>query len=143
MSLPKYTKDPPVFFHKTLHFKKSSCVLTKHLNPSNYKTCLYKLFVCLYTKNTKVPPVFFHKTLHFKKSSCVLTKHLNSTNYKTCLYNLFVYLYTKKYLSSSSVFSQNTFFTNNLSYIRVSIKYVSYPRRSSCVFSQTTCNICK
>ena len=79
------------------------CFFTKHffhkqpvIYPSNYKTCLYNLFVYLYTKNTKVPPVFFHKNTTFqKKSSCVLTKHLNPSNYKTCLYNLFVYLYTK------------------------------------------------
>ena len=71
---------------------------TVHLNVyqtstriNNYKTCLYNLFVCLYTKNTKDPPVIFHKmvSLHF------ISKHLNPSNYKTCLYNLFVCLYTK------------------------------------------------
>ena len=68
------------FFHKTLHF------ISKHLNPSNYKPCLYNLFVYLYTKNTKDRPVFFHKNTTFQKSSCVLTKHLNPSNYKPCLY---------------------------------------------------------
>ena len=107
------------FFHKNSTFQKSSCVLTKHyisyqkhLNPSNYKPCLYNLFVYLYTKNTKDHPVFFHKNSTFQKSSCVLTKHLNPSNYKACLYNLFVYLYTKKYQSSSCVFSQNSTFQN-------------------------------
>ena len=67
-------QNPPVFFSQNTTFQKSSCVLTKHyisyqkhLNPSNYKTCLYNLFVCLYTKNTKDRPVFFFtKTVHFK-----------------------------------------------------------------------------
>ena len=55
---------------------KSSCVLTtKHFNSSNYKTCLYNLFVCLYTKNTKDPHVFFTKH-YISKSPCVLTKTL-------------------------------------------------------------------
>ena len=102
VSLHKNTKDPPVFFHKTLRFisekkilmcshkyltikpvyttlclyTKNTKVFTKHYDsyPSNYKTCLYN-FVSLH-KNTKDPPVFFHKTLRFiseKKSSCVLT----------------------------------------------------------------------
>ena len=94
-------QNPPVFFTKTLHFKnphvfsQNTSFYIKHLNLSNYKTCLYNLFVCLYTKNTKDPPVFFHKNTTFQNSSCVLTKHLNPSNYKTCLYNLFVYLYTK------------------------------------------------
>ena len=115
-----------MFFHKNSTFQKSSCVLTKHLNPSNYKNLFIQLIcVSLHKKNTKDPPVFFTKTLHFKKSSCVLTKLLNPSNYKTCLYNFFVYLYTKKYQRPSCVFhkkhyisknphvfSQNTFFTN-------------------------------
>ena len=106
-------QNPPVFFTK--HY------ISKHLNPSNYKPCLYNLFVYLYTKNTKDRPVFFHKNTTFQKSSCVLTKHLNPSNYKPCLYNLFVYLYTKKYqrlllcfftktlhFKNPHVFSQNT-----------------------------------
>ena len=134
MSLHKKYQRPSVFFHKNTTFQKSSCVLTKHLNPSNYKTCLYNLFLYLYTKNTKVPPVFFFtKHYIFQKSSCVLTKHffhktlhfiskhLNPSNYKTCLYNLFVCLYTKKipktllcfftktlHFKNPHVFSQNT-----------------------------------
>ena len=111
----KNTKDHPVFFHKNSTFQKSSCVLTKHyisyqkhLNLSNYKPCLYNLFVYLYTKNTKDRPVFSHKNTTFQKSSCVLTKHLNLSNYNPCLYNLFVYLYTKKYQSSSCVFFHKT-----------------------------------
>ena len=77
-------QNPPVFFTKTLHFKnphvfsQNTSFYIKHLNPSNYKTCLYNLFVYLYTKNTKDPPVFFHKNTTFQKSSCVLTKTLKS-----------------------------------------------------------------
>ena len=90
-------QNPPVFFYtQNTTFQKSSSVLTKHyisyqkhLNPSNYKPCLYNLFVYLYTKNTKDRHVFFHKNTTFQKSSCVLTKHLNPSNYKTCLYNLY------------------------------------------------------
>ena len=148
MSLHK--KIPKIllcFFTKHYISKILMCSHKNHLNPSNYKTCLYNLFVCLYTKNTKVPPVFFHKTLHFKnphvfsqntfftnilsfvclytkipksscvfsqnttfqKSSCVLTKHLNPSNYKTCLYNLFVYLYTKN-TKDPPVFFHKTLF---------------------------------
>ena len=110
-SSPFISKSSCVFSQNTT-FQKSSCVLTNHLNPSNYKPCLYNLFVYLYTKNTKDRPVFFHKNTTFQKSSCVLTNHLNLSNYKPCLYNLFVYLYTKKYQSSSCVFSQNTTFQN-------------------------------
>ena len=84
--------------HKTPHFT------SKHLNLSNYKTCLYNLFVCLYTKNTKDPPVFFHKTLHFT------SKHVNPSNYKTCLYNLFVCLYTKNTKDPPVFFHKNTTF---------------------------------
>ena len=80
----KYQRPSCVFFtkhyiskilkcsHKTLHF------ISKHLNPSNYKPCLYNLFVYLYTKNTKDRLVFFHKNTTFQKSSCVLTKTLKS-----------------------------------------------------------------
>ena len=77
-------QNPPVFFTKTLHFKnphvfsQNTSFYIKHLNPSNCKTCLYNLFVYLYTKNTKDPPVFFHKSTTFQKSSCVLTKTLKS-----------------------------------------------------------------
>ena len=106
----KIPKTLLCFFHKNSTFQKSSCVLTKHLNPSNYKTCLYNLFVYLYTKNTKDPPVFFHKNTTFQKSSCVLTKHLNLSNYKTCLYNLFVYLYTKNTKDPPVFFHKNTTF---------------------------------
>ena len=119
----KNTKDPPVFFTKHYISKILLCFFTKHyisyqkhLNPSNYKTCLYNLFMCLYTKNTKDPPVSLHKTLHFisKNPHVFSQKHLNLSNYKTCLYNLFPCLYTKipKILMC---FSQNTFFTNILS----------------------------
>ena len=110
----KNIKVPPVFFHKT-HFKNPHCsqnYISKHLNPSNYKPCLYNLFVYLYTKNTKDRPVFFHKNTTFQKSSCVLTKHLNPSNYKPCLYNLFVYLYTKNIKVPPVFFSQNTTFQN-------------------------------
>ena len=106
-------QNPPVFFTKTLHFKKSSCVLTKHLNPSNYKNLFIQLICVSLHKNTKDPPVFFHKTLHFKKSSCVLTKHLNLSNYKTCLYNLFVCLYTKNTKDPPVFFHKNTTFQKN------------------------------
>ena len=100
-SSPFISKSSCVF-HKTLHFKnphvfsQNTSFYINHLNPSNYKTCLYNLFVYLYTKNTKDCPVFFSQKHYIsKKSSCVLTKHLNPSNYKPCLYNLFVYLYTK------------------------------------------------
>ena len=106
-------QNPPVFFTK--HY------ISKHLNPSNYKPCLYNLFVYLYTKNTKDHPVFFHKNSTFQKSSCVLTKHyisyqkhLNLSNYKPCLYNLFVCLYTKKYQRPSCVFSQKHYISKIL-----------------------------
>ena len=75
-------QNPPVFFTITLHFKnphvfsQNTSFYIKHLNPSNYKTCLYNLFVYLYRKNTKDPPVFFHKNTTFQKSSCVLIKTL-------------------------------------------------------------------
>ena len=102
-----------MFFHKTLHFKILLCFFTKHyINPSNYKPCLYNLFVYLYTKNTKDRPVFFHKNTTFQKSSCVLTKHLNPSNYKPCLYNLFVYLYTKNTKDRPVFFHKNTTFQN-------------------------------
>ena len=81
----KISKFLLCFFHKTLHFKILLCFFTKHyisyqkhLNPSNYKPCLYNLFVYLYTKNTKDHPVFFRKNTTFQKSSCVLTKTLKS-----------------------------------------------------------------
>ena len=93
-SSPFISKSSCVF-HKTLHFKnphvfsQNTSFYIKHLNLSNYKTCLYNLFVYLYTKNTKNPPVFSQNTSFY-------IKHLNPSNYKTCLYNLFVCLYTKK-----------------------------------------------
>ena len=114
-------QNPPVFFSQNTTFQKSSCVLTKHLNPSNYKTCLYNLFVCLYTKNTKDPPVFFSQNTTFQKSSSVLTKHyisyqkhLNPSNYKPCLYNLFVYLYTKNTKDPPVFFSQKQYISKIL-----------------------------
>ena len=117
----KNTKDPPVFFSQNTTFQKSSSVLTKHyisyqkhLNPSNYKPCLYNLFVYLYTKNTKDRLVFFHKNTTFQKSSCVLTKHLNPSNYKACLYNLFVYLYTKNTKDHPVFFSQKHYISKIL-----------------------------
>ena len=107
----KNTKDPPVFFPQNTTFQKSSSVLTKHyisyqkhLNPSNYKPCLYKLFVYLYTKNTKDRPVFFHKNTTFQKSSCVLTKHLNPSNYKNLFILLICVSLHKKYQRPSCVF---------------------------------------
>ena len=114
----KIPKTVLCFFTKNTTFQKSSCVLTKHLNPSNYKTCLYNLFVHLYTKNTKDctkdRPVFFHKNTTFQKSSCVLTKHLNPSNYKTCLYNLFVHLYTKNTKDRPVFFSQKHYISKIL-----------------------------
>ena len=105
----KNTKDPPVFFHKNTTFQKSSCVLTKHFNPSNYKICLYNLFVYLYTKNTKDPPVFFSQKHYISKILlCSHKKHLNLSNYKTCLYNLFVCLYTKNTKDPPVFFHKNT-----------------------------------
>ena len=111
-----------MFFHKNTTFQKSSCVLTKHLNPSNYKSCLYNLFVYLYTKNTKVPPVFFSQNTTFFKNPHVFSqitfftkhyisyqKHLNPSNYKTCLYKLFVCLYTKN-TKDPPVFFHKTLF---------------------------------
>ena len=156
----KNTKDRPVFFSQKHYIS-----YQKHLNPSNYKTCLYNLFVYLYTKNTKDRPVFFHKNTTFQKSSCVLTKHcvfsqkhyisyqkhLNPSNYKTCLYNLFVYHIHKKipktvlcfftktlHFKNPHVFSQNTFFTNILSYIRVSNKICFISKKILLCFSQNT-----
>ena len=117
-SSPFISKSSCVF-HKTLHFKnphvfsQNTSFYINHLNPSNYKTCLYNLFVYLYTKNTKDPPVFFHKNTTFQKSSCVLTKHLNPSNYKPCLYNLFVYLYTKNTKDPPVFFHKNTTFQKN------------------------------
>ena len=143
----KNTKDPPVFFSQNTTFQKSSSVLTKHyisyqkhLNPSNYKPCLYNLFVYLYTKNTKDRPVFFHKNTTFQKSSCVLTKHLNPSNYKPCLYNLFVYLYTKNIKVPPVFFSQNTTFQNPPVFFHKTLKssvtikpvYTTY----LCIFTQ-------
>ena len=130
-------KNPHVFsqhfFHKTLHF------ISKHLNPSNYKTCLYNLFVYLYTKNTKVPPVFFHKTLHFSKilmcshktlfftkTLHFISKHLNPSNYKTCLYNLFACLYTKN-TKDPPVFFHKFFFHKHP---------VIYPSNKICFISK-------
>ena len=69
-------------------------------------------------KNAKDPPVFFTK--HFFHKHPVI----NPSKYKICFIS-------KKILMC---FSQNTFFTNILSLIQVSIKCVSYPKRSSCVF---------
>ena len=123
-----YTKIPKIllcFFHKNTTFQRSSCVFfTKHyisyqkqLNPNNYKTCLYKLFVYLYTKIPKTVLCFFHKNTTFQKSSCVLTKHLNPSNYKTCLYKLFVYLYTKIPKTILCFFHKNTAFHIRNSYI--------------------------
>ena len=141
-SSPFISKSSCVF-HKTLHFKnphvfsQNTSFYIKHLNPSNYKTCLYNLFVYLYTKNTKDPPVFFHKNTTFFKTIkpvyttylCVFTqkipktllcfftktlhfisKHLNPSNYKTCLYNLFVCLYTKNTKDPPVFFHKNTTF---------------------------------
>ena len=97
-------QNPPVFFTKKHYvsyqkdphvFSQNTSFHIKHLNSSNYKTCLYNLFMCLYTKYTKDSPVFFHKTLHFTNPHVFSQKHLNPSNYKTCLYNLFVCLYTK------------------------------------------------
>ena len=106
------TKDPPVFFSKTLRFisKRSSCVLIKHLNSSNYKTCLYNLFDLFTQKIPKTLLCFFHKTLHFisKRSSCVLTKHLNLSNYKNLFIQLILCLYTK-YQRSSCVLTKHFF----------------------------------
>ena len=103
VSLHKNTKDPPVFFHKTLRFisekkilmcshkyltikpvyttlclyTKNTKVFTKHYDsyPSNYKTCLYN-FVSLH-KNTKDPPVFFHKTLRFISKKILMCSIIN------------------------------------------------------------------
>ena len=82
-------QNPPVFFTKTLHFKnprvfsQNTSFYIKHLNRSNYKTCLYNLFVYLYTKNTKDPPVFFHKNTTFFKNPHVFSQkhflHKNTT----------------------------------------------------------------
>ena len=74
----KNTKDRPVFFHKNTTIQKSSCVLTKHLNPSNYKTCLYNLFMYLYTKNTKDRPVFFPQKHYISKILMCSHKTLKS-----------------------------------------------------------------
>ena len=118
-SSPFISKSSCVF-HKTLHFKnphvfsQNTSFYINHLNPSNYKTCLYNLFVYLYTKNTKDRPLFFSQKHYIsKKSSCVLTKHLNPSNYKPCLYNLFVYLHTKIPKTLLCFFHKNTTFQKN------------------------------
>ena len=140
----KNTKDCPVFFHKNSTFQKSSCVLTKHyisyqkhLNLSNYKPCLYNLFVYLYTKNTKDRPVFFHKNTTFQKSSCVLTKHyisyqkhLNPSNYKPCLYNLFVYLYTKNIKVPPVFFHKTLHFKILLCFFHKTLHFISETLKS-------------
>ena len=115
-SSPFISKSSCVFSQNTT-FQKSSCVLTKHLNPSNYKPCLYNLFVYLYTKKYQSSSCVFHKTLHFKILLCFFTKHyisyqkhLNPSNYKPCLYNLFVYLYTKNTKDCPVFFHKNTTF---------------------------------
>ena len=122
-----FQKNPHVLFHKTLFSQKHYISYQKHLNPSNYKTCLYNLFVYLYTKNTKYRPVFFHKNTTFQKNPHVFfhktlfsqkhyisyQKHLNPSNYKTCLYNLFVYLHTKNTKDRPVFFHKNTTFQKN------------------------------
>ena len=100
------------FFHKTLHFKnpqvfsqKHYISYQKHLNLSNYKTCLYNLFVYLYTKKYQRPSCVFSQ-----KHYISYQKHLNPSNYKTCLYYLFVYLYTKNTKDHPVFFHKNTTF---------------------------------
>ena len=76
-----FKKIHHVFFHKTLFSQKHYISYQKHLNPSNYKTCLYNLFVYLYTKIPKTLLCFFTKTLHFKKIlMCFFTKHFFHKN---------------------------------------------------------------
>ena len=92
----KNTKDPPVFFHKTLRFISEKKILMcshKYLTIKPVYTTL-----CLYTKNTKV--FTKHYDSYLKKDPHVFSQILN---YKTCLYN-FVSLH-KKYQRSSCVFS--------------------------------------
>ena len=120
---PVYTTYLSVFTQKipkilmcfsTKHsISKSSCVLTKkHFNSSNYKTCLYNLFVCLYTKNTKDPHVFFHKTLHFKILMC---SHKNTSIRVTIkpVYTTYLCVFTQKIPKILMCFSQNTTFQNH------------------------------
>ena len=70
MSLHKNTKDPPVFFHKTLRFISEKKILMcshKYLTIKPVYTTL-----CLYIKNTKVFTKHYDSYLK-KRSSCVLT----------------------------------------------------------------------
>ena len=132
-SSPFISKSSCVF-HKTLHFKnphvfsQNTSFYIKHLNLSNYKTCLYNLFVCLYTKK-------------YQRPSCVLTKlsktsfyikHLNPSNYKTCLYNLFVCLYTKNTKDPPVFF----FFTKTLHFIS---KHLNPSNYKTCLYNLFVC----
>ena len=75
----KYQRSQCVY--KTLRSKKhiqktkfyiNQSYVIKHLNPSNYKTCLYN-FVSLHKKIPKIPMCLQNTTIHIKKtSSCVL-----------------------------------------------------------------------
>ena len=145
-----------MFFHKTLHFKILLYFFTKHLNPSNYKPCLYNLFVYLYTKNIKV---FFTKH-YISKSSCVFFFHKHTSTINPVLQLICVSLH-KKYQRPSCVFFTKTTFHIRNTKIRVTINpvYTTYlciftqkiPKtvlcffhknttfqKSSCVFSQNT-----
>ena len=67
MSLHKKYQRSSCFFTKH-YISKSSCVLTtKHFNSSNYKTSLYNLLVCLYTKK-------------YQRSSCVFPQNTTFQN---------------------------------------------------------------
>ena len=62
MSLHKKYQRSSCVFYKTLHFKITMCSHKKHFNSSNYKTSLYNLFACLYTKK-------------YQRSSCVFPQN--------------------------------------------------------------------
>ena len=73
------TKDPPVFFHKTLHFilKNPHVFSQKHLNLSNYKMCLYNLFY-LFTQKYQRPSYVFSQNTTFHIKKILMCSHKNT-----------------------------------------------------------------
>ena len=113
MSLHKKYQSSSCVFSQNTTFQKSSCVLTKHLNPSNYKP-VYTTYLCIFTQ--KIPKFllcFFTKHYISKILMCSHKTLFSQTSCHLCVF-------TQKYQSFSCVFSQNTTF-----------------QKSSCVLTKT------
>ena len=88
---------------------KSSCVLTKkHFNSSNYKTSLYNLFACLYTKKYQRSSCVFPQNTPFQNPHVFSQQNTSIRVTIKPVYTTYLCVFTQKNTKDPHVFFHKT-----------------------------------